>query len=802
MKYYCNILFKLDLTYFSYSDIHLYLDSQQKKNQNRSVKQNPAKQAVPQPQSDKEKGKGKETSDPGNPFHRGGRGSGRAPEPRSSQRSSQPQSTGGRGRGGRESHRGNSSRSGRYDVRPNESIQRPLLESFHVDIEEPVIQFWQNLIRYKKSERREMIPFKLHSKVDKELWFKCWHAASSGYHENIFVLVEVLLELPNVPDFIPPANIALNAMKMLMKRSTKSIELEVVVKAIRDRLHQNIAMISSPGSVVTYVDTLFESYKEALSNLDCEFQIKGRLYIYGAEFDKFMNSLKSREYRETEMQVVATSRTPVWLVWRDEPSVDWLLSGAWIDTPPLSRSYESAVAYAKNLLRVWTMLTFYWGAAALWPRCTVQNGDKVCSEPLLVPTNTGICSQRVTKEGAYCSEIAAWRCCRRNHHAICKKCLRRQQQRLCGCPGTHASTDVYDGVVNRETIRKDSSVYLVSGVTSRRPPNIAPNWRTSYRLKASGLVAVVRLMMSGDALLPDHVIQWAEIVPYRNGDSPDDDWQHRARGDMALRLIGRSDCPSFPSNADQPLQVHGNIAIIDLRVFVPEVVSVLSTFARDSFDQDLSIIPFVPALIGQDELRSPYEIYPGLSPENIIGLAIDNSDIEALQTLSMQEKAFIKKAICSLKQVKFLYGTQLEAFALGLSKAVHCTQGPPGTGKSFVGVALALAYVCIKNVLQKMGRALGPVLMLSYKNHALDEILVDILRHSNTPMMPGSLIRVGKPEKLDLEKYRERSSPSEKTAEKDLMERIDLARKVTNLVQSWKRLSDSFHMKSSMVISL
>ena len=57
--------------------------------------------------------------------------------------------------------------------------------------------------------------------------------------------------------------------------------------------------------------------------------------------------------------------------------------------------------------------------------------------------------------------------------------MARQQEALVGAPSVYASTDIYDGIVEREVIRREEAVYLLKNVVSRKPPQIAPNWKTS-----------------------------------------------------------------------------------------------------------------------------------------------------------------------------------------------------------------------------------------------------------------------------------------------------------------------------------
>ena len=132
---------------------------------------------------------------------------------------------------------------------------------------------------------------------------------------------------------------------------------------------------------------------------------------------------------------------------------------------------------------MWTALTFYWGSGAVWPRCTHRQHEgggggadaaaNACGEPLLVATQSGVCSKRA------CGREASWRCIRINHDFICKHCLWRQQDGLIGAPGVQASTDIYDAVIERETTRREQTIYLLRNLVSRKPPKIAPNFKTS-----------------------------------------------------------------------------------------------------------------------------------------------------------------------------------------------------------------------------------------------------------------------------------------------------------------------------------
>jgi replication-associated recombination protein RarA len=86
----------------------------------------------------------------------------------------------------------------------------------------------------------------------------------------------------------------------------------------------------------------------------------------------------------------------------------------------------------------------------------------------------------------------------------------------------------------------------------------------------------------------------------------------------------------------------------------------------------------------------------------------------------------------------------MKSFLGSFSDPVHCTQGPPGTGKSYIGVVITRALLILRRLWMQASPSVGcpPVLVLSYKNHAIDEFLVDLTR-SEPCLNPSRLIRIG-----------------------------------------------------------
>ncbi|KAJ5561386.1 hypothetical protein N7461_000147 [Penicillium sp. DV-2018c] len=88
---------------------------------------------------------------------------------------------------------------------------------------------------------------------------------------------------------------------------------------------------------------------------------------------------------------------------------------------------------------------------------------------------------------------------------------------------------------------------------------------------------------------------------------------------------------------------------------------------------------------------------------------------------------------------------QANALVNCLKQKLALIQGPPGTGKSYTGVAIVKAMLANRNM---GGTGLGPILCVTYTNHALDQLLEALLDNKVT----SDIIRIGsrsKSERLD-----------------------------------------------------
>ena len=86
-----------------------------------------------------------------------------------------------------------------------------------------------------------------------------------------------------------------------------------------------------------------------------------------------------------------------------------------------------------------------------------------------------------------------------------------------------------------------------------------------------------------------------------------------------------------------------------------------------------------------------------------------------------------------LAQISKLDITQSTALLNSLNRSLSLTEGPPGTGKSFTGGALIRVLIGHKEMAD-----LGPIICISYTNHALDQILEHLHQDGVT-----KIIRIG-----------------------------------------------------------
>ena len=141
-------------------------------------------------------------------------------------------------------------------------------------------------------------------------------------------------------------------------------------------------------------------------------------------------------------------------------------------------------------------------------------------------------------------------------------------------------------------------------------------------------------------------------------------------------------------------------------------------------------LPFSSFVAPEQDVEGEIEVPPpwyAMQP----GFTYDLSGLTNKVPLALSPGKLFDFAV--LKEHSTLDEAQQVSTIQALSSSLALIQGPPGTGKSFTGVAI------INALLKNRGEAdLGPVICVCYTNHALDQLLEQLLGHG-----VEKLIRLG-----------------------------------------------------------
>lgn len=521
--------------------------------------------------------------------------------------------------------------------------------------------------------------------------------------------------------------------------------------------------------------------------------------------------------------------------WRS-PTVGWLANHKHFQPMLLpkmqdARSHASGVFespddYFTTILKLWVGMTFIDGNNALLPHCTAKSNEKVCDQPLWPFPHKG--GAPVPCRNPKCHRNATFLCSNRYHNVgYCSGCAGELQKRLRGPPSSRASTNIYDGTIT--SVKHDGTI-SIEQVKSRRPPQKEIHWRTTKRLASPNLVAVVMIASREASLRESDDIYWAQIV--FQGQSFDE-YKARERGCLTFRLLEYRDEPGNLMMTKNP-RAGDALVIIDCQTFVPEFVPVLKALEMqsrlpvpfrngallnirigDEGDHSESLETYLDSgdagdadsdsSSGMTSLADMSSRYS--SSDELICHLIQVSclapiiDIRRDSALSDQ----LQRALVSLVRSTTLDSGQLISFVEALIHPVHCTQGPPGTGKSYLGVVVVRALLAVRDLWKIKNCEVGdpPILVLSYKNHAIDEFLLDLvhaepkLNHARMRFngrFYGNtfrrLIRIGggcsEPE---LQQYAERNATFADPAVRRLSSEIDDAHK---FLENWQKFRDDF----------
>ncbi|TPX59440.1 hypothetical protein PhCBS80983_g02469 [Powellomyces hirtus] len=341
---------------------------------------------------------------------------------------------------------------------------------------------------------------------------------------------------------------------------------------------------------------------------------------------------------------------------------------------------------------------------------------------------------------------------------VCKyKDQLKGRMELCGVPSHQASTNLYDGVVRK--VNWDGRIF-VSRVRSRRPPQQGIHWRTTRRLTSPSLIGIVKLSGYGASLSPADKIIWGEIVLH-DRQNPRDESNRRENGDLAISLFNLQH-----HTQENEIRAGDYFCIIDTFTFTPEFLPVLKALSQQRelklpFQNGalLNIGPnpangnsFIESIEVNDELT--------ISDDKIakdIADMIAQSQLEPIVQIRRDRGCWnaLHRELTELVKSATLDPGQMSGFIAALINPVHLTHGPPGTGKSYIGVVIIRAMLIVRRLWMQVSPSVGtpPILVLSYKNNAIDELLCDLTSAERYV----KLIRIGNTKDPRLTRYAESS---------------------------------------------
>lgn len=597
------------------------------------------------------------------------------------------------------------------------------------------------------------------SETDLDLWHRAWSAlADGGDLSRAIRMLTTLLRLPPASSFTPSPLTVWRVIHRLSDYASKSQTddvyafFELVADTIEKRLSLKNTTEKSSSRMVTEVlvsvKQVRNSLQEALMNVIRQNPDDTRATallsriasLFKEEISKMESVLERSLAQEDSVKTIGggadgNAETP-WTGWC-KPTVGWLQNGHWLSAPNLLKQYEHMMSYIDLCERLVKIHPFHWGAGALFPKChyKLTGSEQACNLPLCVkiPHARGMCSFEHKTDK--CIRPPRWRCPRKGHNAVCETCLRVYQAYLIGEPSPLASTQIYDGIIEREELRHNSASYIVGNLKCRGSRTREASW-ISLRQRCNALIGVVRLGALCEPLPADKYVEWAVTVD--TGGMA----EHfkEVLGDecrLAFRFLSQTDLPSLRPSTHSISQ-GTNVAIIDLGASLPEIIPVLTSLADKNFIPNLEDIPLFISLTSS----SNSEKYPSSyhKTEPCVSEMLEKSEIDVIQQLSPHGRKYLFARILKMIETCNFDVIQRKTFLSAFSSGLHWTQTPSVTEDNSLCISLIIAFDLIRSAAELDGATLGPVVFLTHGTRELDRLLADLYK---THQVEGKITRYG-----------------------------------------------------------
>ena len=262
-------------------------------------------------------------------------------------------------------------------------------------------------------------------------------------------------------------------------------------------------------------------------------------------------------------------------------------------------------------------------------------------------------------------------------------------------------------------------------------------WRMSKRLQPGALVC---LIIKGNRALfctvtePPRPSPWKEKNKNKTQAKSDGLWKESATATVLLELTDSGN-RNISYVLDQYCLGASNFTLVEFPgVLLPAFGPTLHALQSMKRTSNLPFSDFLISTSGREEVPPPpYAVKPGFTFD--LSSVMDkgaNLSIRPGQPVDLQY----------LQQHSSLDNAQAAALVNCLQRKIGLVQGPPGTGKSYTGVALIKVLLANK----KRGKSrLGPIVCVTYTNHALDQLLEALIDKNVT----SQIVRIGSQSKSE-----------------------------------------------------
>ncbi|TIA15397.1 hypothetical protein D6C80_05196 [Aureobasidium pullulans] len=301
-------------------------------------------------------------------------------------------------------------------------------------------------------------------------------------------------------------------------------------------------------------------------------------------------------------------------------------------------------------------------------------------------------------------------------------------------------------------------------VSFDQPPELLPKsrrkrqewWTDSKRLEGDALICLIsstQAVVFCSVCFPDDP---SRRPKREDGDAPDPHNNVPSNVEDRVRVIARPVEMSEESMGHilgtfSQTHFQGGRSLVEFPgVLLPAFLPTLKALKAISKKNDLPFSDFLaPSQAGEaDEITVLPPVYARRA-----GFRFSLDSITQDKNHSFDPSGLKRSDIENLQKASALDETQASALLSSLSRSFALIQGPPGTGKSYTGVALVKTLVSNR----KTGN-LGPILVVTFTNHALDQSLEHLLDQGITQIVRlGSLSKSERLTDLNLRKVAEKA---------------------------------------------